>query len=484
MQIDDVQNEKKMGLLNTIIYDFGGISFLIATVETCACKIIPLTKGKFKIFLKIIRFLIVAFMPIFQIYLSVKKWKAQQKNVNIDELFTNKIKEILEEDYVECYRINLSKQIFDWLIKFPKTSNIEIQGYFNKEFISIQNDISGLVFIQLQIKNYKFMISGVTKESGELETNTLKMWSSGYIEEEFIQREIMKDFIYTYDLEKNVIEFDGINLIPRPRRHTQHIVTHFPVDEFLNEIERSKDANIVRSYLFSGPPGSGKTDIINKIEQKTPGKPIIIARSFALGSIDNISYIFEISSIFDESIIIFEDIDTYDLSKKSSPKSQSFLEGLDSTKRKVGSTVIATSNCRIHETFMRRGRIDKVYFIDYPSTLAEVKDVMNNRMQELDLGSLKEIPQIDKFLKDHCIGLSRADLCEIINHIKISGGSVSIKSIRESRNELDKTIESLNKIKYDNENIDDDIENDVSVNALHSLPRSMSVKNIENYINN
>lgn len=143
------------------------------------------------------------------------------------------------------------------------------------------------------------------------------------------------------------------------------------LDRISQECERVSDFNMTRSYAFVGPPGTGKTTTCEHLmlEMANNGYTIIrcsLANRYLHSTLSRILLAVTMSL---KSVILFDDLDSLDISYKSN-EVQELIDFFDRLqKSNVPSVVFSTVNNprNVHSTVMgRSGRIDEVVTVNYP----------------------------------------------------------------------------------------------------------------------
>jgi hypothetical protein len=202
---------------------------------------------------------------------------------------------------------------------------------------------------------------------------------------------------------------------------------------------------ILQRYMFSGIPGTGKTESTRAISKALNKMGVTIIKT---NICDIIKQKFELATILAPSIVILDDIDLYLGDRNHSGVSTllgqflDILDGVDKLPSNVG--VIASTNAPhlIDLAAQRPGRFNKLLFFD-ELTEGNIKDVivkslssMNkefNNVSDADIELLTDKTLIDFFKKD---GSTGAFIYEAIKNIKhtqdIQGNDLDLpKIIRE-----------------------------------------------------
>ncbi len=162
------------------------------------------------------------------------------------------------------------------------------------------------------------------------------------IEENFRGIEILE----TKDFKKNLI------LNKTQRRHLEH---------FANRLNKGKTAR----YLFNGPPGCGKTESIRNLIYELVPNVTFIMPDFRY--IDDLNIILEACEIFDDNVIVMDDIDLFLGSRDNRSQTNilgqflSFFDGVK--KRKI--SILASTNDKslVDKAAERPGRFNMI--LDY-----------------------------------------------------------------------------------------------------------------------
>lgn len=223
---------------------------------------------------------------------------------------------------------------------------------------------------------------------------------------------------------------------------------------------------ILQRYMFSGIPGTGKTESTRAISKILNDKGVTIIKT-------NICQIikqkFELASILAPSIVILDDIDLYLGDRNKSGVSNllgqflDILDGVDKLPADVG--VIASTNAPhlIDLAAQRPGRFNKLLFFD-ELTKDNIKNIIlksltsfSNQFEAVtddDIKKLSSVKMVNFFFTSKSTGASIYEAIKNIKHKQdILGGKIDlegvIKELRANYEMLDKKLrESVIKNKF------------------------------------
>ena len=312
-----------------------------------------------------------------------------------------------------------------------------IRAYFNLSSLDVDNVKSEALYnhifkIALSASNIKGSYLIISDNALEWEISTLKDIN---FKDVFLPKELMGD------LNMYVKLFENKQILPR--------------------------------YMFSGVPGTGKTESTSAICKILNKQNVTIIKTNICKIIKDK---FELAKILAPSVIILDDIDLYLGDRNQggySPLLGTFLDILDGVNKlpdNVG--VIATTNAPhlIDLAAQRPGRFDKLLFFD-ELTLDNIKSIINKSLDSLN-DKYKNVTNEDreilcddklvKFFKEN--GFTGAAIYEIA------------KDIKNKSEILGESIDLNNTIKYIKKN------NDILQNKLKAVSIGNKLKNGEKNI--
>jgi SpoVK/Ycf46/Vps4 family AAA+-type ATPase len=191
-----------------------------------------------------------------------------------------------------------------------------------------------------------------------------------------------------------------------------------PMEEVLSEIDRFwtleedyKKLGLLhnRGILMYGPPGSGKTSIINQVVEMITKRGDIVLYSNDLSALREGLKAFRSVEPKRKLVVVLEDADDhlkYD--------EQTFLHLLDGQDSTDGILYLASTNYieRFPERALRSGRFDKKVFVPQPPYEGRLV-FFQNKLKKHDMASDSEIEN----LADETEGLSFGDLTELVTAV-------------------------------------------------------------------
>ena len=451
-------------LLGQVINDLGGVVFALEAID----KVLGFAGKAFqdnKLYqnsIKVMRGMTPVVITGYKVYTSVKGFRDHQKHLSARQKKSVNILSLmnlghLDEYDLDTYDFNIGREILSWLMSRPKTKNFKIVDFFNAEFepISFKNFEKGELFILIECDNNKFMI-----DTDVVMLNQQVLISNCYIHSIVsmlkcmeLRTNIFSEFIQYFDTANNIIEMNAKGIQTRPRIGFEYNVYQFDVDSFRSEINNAIKKGKKRGYILIGPPGVGKSTVIIKLEKELPEIPVIYITASANVISDDVSNTFNFLRSISPCIAIFEDLDGYELAHKQDKIFGEFIEQMDSLKHQECVIIIATLNEpeAVHGSLIdRRGRFDKVFFVDYPKSADEMISVMKNKMKketglELPFDSLDEA-MVEKIRSNK---FSHSDICETLESLVINDIPITVENIDKSINEVIRTMRAVKQCSSD-----------------------------------
>ena len=216
------------------------------------------------------------------------------------------------------------------------------------------------------------------------------------------------------------IDYNGIIHFTRVKPKTAELYKFKsgPMDEVLTEIDKFwglkedyKKLGLLynRGILLYGPPGSGKTSIINQVSEMIVSRGDVVFYSNSVSSLNEGLKAFRQVEPDRRVVVIIEDAD-----EQIAHNEQAFLHLLDGQDSVEGVLYLATTNYleRFPPRLLRSGRFDKK--IEVPQPPREGRLVyLKNKLKSSKMESDKEIER----LADETEGMSFGDMLELVTAV-------------------------------------------------------------------
>jgi SpoVK/Ycf46/Vps4 family AAA+-type ATPase len=278
-----------------------------------------------------------------------------------------------------------------------------------------------------------------------------------------------------------------------------------------------------RGYLLHGPPGTGKTSLVQSVASKVNMNVAIISLS---GNMDDEQFNVVLQDVPRNSILVMEDIDHCIIKDPSSDKDSSnakitmsgLLNALDGVVAQEGSMVFMTCNdiTRIQPALLRPGRIDMKMELGYADKTQinkmfwrfmgkddlvqenEEKPIVSDHLNEIARKFTDAIPnltvtpaELQNFFIMHVLDHEDLDTDEkaVDYHYLLDSIPEFLESVKRDREQAADHAANIsgrsdNAIKKDNQRIDnEDSEDEAFVKCERSIEldkKSVSVKKTDN----
>ena len=461
--IHDEEQQKEKGLIGQIISDLGGVNFTVQMTEKSIDLLKKFSKNdKMNKVLSMIKMGLPLTLIGYEVFTTIKYYREkkrcqyanQKKSFNVIKLLVDNYMDVDEYD-LENHHYELGKEVIKWLIDKPQSKKFKIIDFYNNTFQRVDDPRSvekGNIYVLIEYNENKFVIElelGYFNNNLVVYNSTIfSLVQNGFVLAYELKSAIFSEFIDSFDTEKNVIEYRN-GLKTRPRCNINFKVSQFDIKSFEAEIHKSIEKNKARSYLMVGVPGVGKSTVMMLIESSLRKIPMVYITPSALGFKEDVVATFSFLRSISPCIAVFDDFDSFELADKRDRLFGEFIEQVDSLKHSECVIKIAALNepQNIHNSLIdRRGRFDKVFFIDVPKTKKEVISILQNRFMK---ETKKEFPikaatdkNINNIIKNK---LTHSDICEIVDYLVINDIKIVSKTLNDSFNSLMDTKHAIQK---------------------------------------
>jgi AAA+ superfamily predicted ATPase len=251
-----------------------------------------------------------------------------------------------------------------------------------------------------------------------------------------------------------VITYNGYEIATRPRSEKVDIeIDTIDFDVLKHDITQILHEGKRRGYIFVGPPGTGKTTILVKLENELTEFPIMYATAANINDAMSIDRLSKFIINMGKCVIFIEDMDALEISVKNA-KIAPLLTLLDNSRNHTSVVFVATINdaSLITPSIARTGRFDEVLEIKPPQNDLSIYKVLSTSWKIIG-GSMDIFPEqteISKFtyyrLKSK--NFTQSDYCEISQKIQLWYKPVNDNTIIKAMKEILKAKKTFKKYKH------------------------------------
>lgn len=421
----------KKNFFNYLISSYGGINSILKS-SSFLFNLLNFDKRKNTKTTKILK-LSKKIIPLMLLSIDLKNkiidYCKKDKDVRDDK--REKIRLLMKVNSVNKFNdFHLGNEINKWILDYPKLKDIKIIGYYNfKDLKKINSSNAffdeGEIVIILLYNSMKYAYKINTAKI----LNTIIPMSSELYAEEYDEKEVLNfngkiisEYVNNLDIKNNVLYYENV-LKTRPKStEVKYKIQQIDVKKFAQEIKTVLDMNKKRGYILIGKPGTGKTAILMQLEKILKQYPFIYINPIIMKNYLGIEGLFNFLKYVKNSIVIFEDLDSFGFEEKSKELGI-FLNYIDNMKNKANVVYIATVNNskKIHFSLInRRGRFDEIKEISPPKSINEVNEIMKSHYR-LNIEKNKNLNvgwnNLRKMKKNN---FTQADICEVVNKIKLN----------------------------------------------------------------
>lgn len=248
---------------------------------------------------------------------------------------------------------------------------------------------------------------------------------------------------------ENTTDFSGwgkkVELSSVPMSNDSYIKSNvFDEDEIVDSVNKFFKKNLNRSMLFFGPPGTGKSTLAVRIANRLDGK-ILIINGKSLSNKTS-SLIFQVISIIDPVVILFDDLDRF----KGINSLLGEVENMNKINSGRSKLIIATINdiSMIPSAMRRPGRFDQTIEFLPPNEKIRLEVLLSYAKQFKTKLTKSQLVLLTKITE----GMTQAYLKEVILRADVIG----IDKIVEHIEQMKRIALFDDKNDYNNDYNDDD----------------------------
>ncbi len=345
--------------------------------------------------------------------IKVKKYikqiyKGELSEYEKRDILVSKLLEIKSDSYKERWHATyLNEDILEWVLKSPDTEGFKILGYYNMSLEKIEKMPEDLesMYILFEFQEKKLLLHIVTRTFGQISflESILFIGQCPPITLDIVKELemlILKNFILTFNIKENVLEFKG-SIVTKRRAVVDEIINQFDVEPLVAEIIKILKHGRKRGYGFIGIQGTGKTIILKKIEEILVNLIIIKISPDEFSTSAGIKRCFNLIHTIQPALVVIEDLDAFRFQEKNE-RVGTFINEMDDPDLNAVFLVSINDPEMIHRTIIDRpGRFDEIFEIKPPQSEQEAYDVMASKYHKLlsSYTDFKEIPfpEFEKF---------------------------------------------------------------------------------------
>jgi hypothetical protein len=283
-----------------------------------------------------------------------------------------------------------------------------------------------------------------------------------------IEKIIYELYVEKVDTSKNFIRVNGNKLEICERINIKENIRNIDIDKLRRSIDKTLKEGSRRGIVFVGEPGVGKTISVHKLINYFPKNLVFWIKPDSISTVSGIRNTFKIFEMFENSIMVFDDIDSAALTKKDEVTNE-FLVKLDGTSKLKG-FIIATVNdpSKLHPALINRPeRFDEAIEVKTPHTHEEISEILESKSMdsgyyykkdaknawhevkgpitvELSGKKNKELTKLyDDIIK---MGLTQVQIAGLVRNCHQYHGEISVKSLRDAYDSCIRSISCANMI--------------------------------------
>lgn len=203
---------------------------------------------------------------------------------------------------------------------------------------------------------------------------------------EFLRKELIKRVLERKNSKDNFFFLQGHEeLEEHQRRKVLEIINQVNVEELESRIYAVLKNGRKQGCILVGKPGTGKSLVIKKIEEKITEYPFLYLQPHHFSDSRTITNTFAVIKLLQPVIVIMEDLDGYQFKTKNASVS-AFINLIDDINNDLNTFFIATVNNtkNVHQTIIERpGRFDYLLELLPPTDAKGVYDVAKSKFDSL-----------------------------------------------------------------------------------------------------
>jgi DNA polymerase III delta prime subunit len=184
-------------------------------------------------------------------------------------------------------------------------------------------------------------------------------------------------FVEKVNKYQNYIKIKGRQFDIATREDINAKIRNIDMDSLVLSMNNTLNNEKRRGIILAGEPGVGKTIAVHKLVNQFRDTLVFWVSAESLQSTKGIRDTFKTFKLFKNSIIIFDDIDSADLTSKDEI-TQVFLEELDGTSKLTGFVIgVVNDPSLIHPALIGRPeRFDEAIEVKKPTTPIEISEIL------------------------------------------------------------------------------------------------------------
>jgi len=284
----------------------------------------------------------------------------------------------------------INEDILEWLLKSPKTEGYKILGYYSDENLEklekIPHDFEDLLIL-FEFQKEKFLLEVSVKTFAGMRYVDNISFLAKYPEVTIdllksLEMLILKDFILTFNIKENILEFKG-SITTKRRAVVNEKINQYDIRPLIAEIRKVLKSGRKRGHALIGKQGTGKSIIVRKLEELLTDLIIIRITPEEFTTNSGIKRCFNLIKTIQPALVIIEDLDAFRFKEKNE-RVGTFINEIDS--EDLNAVIVVTINDpdMVHRTIIDRpGRFDEIHEIKPPQTEQEAYEVMKSKYDKL-----------------------------------------------------------------------------------------------------